>query len=109
MPNCSHSSLTVNRALCANMTNRMISSIGVTLLQDIMLGSVTHHPGLSVTYHSGSYRTTFIYLTRALMGDPFHGSFSKCPSLWIEVVGQRRQIICPTSIFLCIVVADSIS
>src|ERR1700734_51285 len=58
MPNCSHSSLTVNRALCANTTNRMISSIGVTLLQDIMLGSVTHHPGLSVTYHSGSHHRT---------------------------------------------------
>jgi hypothetical protein len=54
MPNCSHSSLTVKRALCANITNRMISSIGVTLFQDILSGSVTHHPGLFVTYLSGS-------------------------------------------------------
>jgi hypothetical protein len=34
----------------------MISSIGFTLFQDILSGSVTHHSGLSVTYHSGSYR-----------------------------------------------------
>src|ERR1035438_2537418 len=55
MPNCSHSSLTVNRALCANITNRIISSIGFTFFQDIMLGTVTHHPGSFVTYHSGSH------------------------------------------------------
>src|SRR5664280_1554217 len=55
MPNCSHSSLTVNRPLCANITNRIISSIGLTVFQDIMLGTVTHHPGSFVTYHSGSH------------------------------------------------------
>src|ERR1035441_9042146 len=67
MPNCSHSSLTVKRALCTNITNRIISSIGLTVFQDIMLGTVTHHPGSFVTYHSGSYRRRgreFEYLSR---------------------------------------------
>lgn len=34
----------------------LFSSIGVTFFQDILSGSVTHHSGLSVTYHSGSHR-----------------------------------------------------
>ena len=29
--------------------------IAFTFFQDIMLGTVTHHPGSFVTYHSGSY------------------------------------------------------
>src|SRR5229473_4084583 len=59
MPNCSHSSVTVKRALRANITKRIISSIGVTVFQAIVLGSVTHHSGLFVTHHSGSYRHGF--------------------------------------------------
>jgi hypothetical protein len=31
-------------------------SIGLTVFQDILLGTVTHHPGSFVTYHSGSHR-----------------------------------------------------
>src|SRR5580704_18036658 len=58
MPNCSHSSVTVKRELCANITNRTISSIGVTFFQGIMPKSVTHHPGSFVTYLSGSYLYT---------------------------------------------------
>jgi len=33
----------------------MISSIGVTFFHDILSGSVTHHSGSFVTYHSGSH------------------------------------------------------
>src|ERR1035437_1509562 len=69
MPNCSHSSLTVNRALCANITNRIISSMGLTFFQDIMLGTVTHHPGSFVTYHSGSNHNSFIF------ADPVSGNW----------------------------------
>jgi uncharacterized membrane protein len=58
MPNCSHSSLTVKRALCANITKRIIASIGVTFFQDIRSGSVTDHSGSFVTYHSGLYLLT---------------------------------------------------
>jgi hypothetical protein len=54
MPNCSHSSVTVKRSLRASTTNRIISSIGVIFIQGIRLGSVTHHPGLFVTYLAGS-------------------------------------------------------
>jgi hypothetical protein len=38
----------------ANITNRIISSIGVTFFQGIVPKSVTHHPGSFVTYLSGS-------------------------------------------------------
>src|ERR1035437_5206725 len=64
MPNCSHNSLTVNRALCANITNRIISSIGLTFFQDILSGTVTHPPGSFVTYHSGSNRQSSLLTQR---------------------------------------------
>lgn len=35
IPNCSHSSVTVKRPLCANTVNLMASSIGVVVLQGI--------------------------------------------------------------------------
>src|SRR5438045_5548548 len=54
MPNCSHSSVTVKCPLRASITNRIISSIGVIFIQGIRPGSVTHHPGLFVTYLAGS-------------------------------------------------------
>ena len=48
-PNCSHSSATLNRPLCARTTNRLISSIGVRFDQGIAQ-SVTYVPG---SYHLG--------------------------------------------------------
>src|SRR5664280_885705 len=86
MPNCSHSSLTVNRPLCANITNRIISSIGLTVFQDIMLGTVTHHPGSFVTYHSGSHRVLFPYLSRVRAGDRATEFKSRCRQLGINGV-----------------------
>ena len=58
IPNCSHRSVIVNRPLFARTTNRLTSSMGVTFCQGIVPETVTHHSGLSVTYHSGSNRLT---------------------------------------------------
>jgi hypothetical protein len=68
MPNCSHSSLTLKRPLCANITNRIISSIGVTFFQGIVPKSVTHHPGSFVTYLSGSNRHHYHIRARGWSG-----------------------------------------
>jgi 4-oxalocrotonate tautomerase len=48
--------VSVKRSLRANITNRIISSIGVTWFQGMMPGSVTYQPGQSVTYRPGSNR-----------------------------------------------------
>jgi hypothetical protein len=43
------------------VTNRIISSIGVTVFQAMMLESVTHHSGLFVTDHSSSNRENSLF------------------------------------------------
>src|ERR1039457_2727999 len=88
MPNCSHSSLTVNRALCANITNRIISSIGLTFFQDIMLGTVTHHPGSFVTYHSGSNLRRHGRQFHGTRPEPRPPAFTTAPSKACACNGQ---------------------
>ena len=57
IPNSSHSSLTVNRPLCAKLINRCFCSIGNSFFQGILPSlCVTHVLGQFVTDLLGSYR-----------------------------------------------------
>ncbi|HEX2860295.1 MAG TPA: integrase core domain-containing protein [Lacunisphaera sp.] len=73
----------------------MISSIGVVVFHGIVPQSVTHHPGLSVTYHSGSSpfralmrQTGLPEVIRTDLGSPFAsvglGRLSSLSVWWIE-------------------------
>ena len=57
IPNSSHSSLTVNRPLCAKLINRCFCSIGISFFQGILPSlCVTHVLGHFVTDLLGSYQ-----------------------------------------------------
>jgi len=68
MPGIARTIRDVKRALRANITNRIVSSIWVTWFHGIMPKSVTYPPGQqSVTYRPGSYHRSnaaFVFLRR---------------------------------------------
>ena len=49
----------------------MALSLTLSVFQGIMPGSVTHHPGLFVTYHSGSHRPLAQRLEARMNGNKF--------------------------------------